>query len=229
MQDNPFASWTPPRLASVEDLEREGREGERRAERFARTLMSEFDRRLPPSHRWASFDSQHLAERCADRAASARGRANIRERLVMITGPAGVGKTTLGVAMLRAAFELWMKNCKAKWATYTDDPPMPRLPSMVHAHRLGSVRIQTAAGNGEAPYVAAAIRAPLVLIDDVGAEKATQMNALPDVVRERALAQRPTWFTTGLTFDQMAQRYDDGIARRLFEGAVEIDVKAGTR
>jgi hypothetical protein len=47
--------------------------------------------------------------------------------------------------------------------------------------------------------------------------------AVPDVILERATYGRPTWITTWMSPDQAAQRYGDGIARRLFEaGRVKV-------
>jgi DNA replication protein DnaC len=92
------------------------------------------------------------------------------------------------------------------------------------AHHLGTARIQQRAGSGEAPIVARAIAAPLLLIDDLGAEAQTQNNAIADVIRDRFDEEKPLWFTTGLTANEVAARYDGGAVRRIFERAMVIQL-----
>jgi hypothetical protein len=57
----------------------------------------------------------------------------------------------------------------------------------------------------------------LLVLDDLGSERNTALNAVPDILAERAYLGRPTWVTTWMTAEQVAQRYGDGIARRLYE------------
>jgi DNA replication protein DnaC len=115
------------------------------------------------------------------------------------------------VAMLRRAAHQW-----TTWGH----------PRFVHATRLGVARIQHPAGHGEADEVREAVTAPLVLLDDLGAERDTANNAVGDVITERHAEGRSTWVTTGLSQGEIVKRYGGGIARRLFEGAAVIDCAA---
>jgi hypothetical protein len=63
------------------------------------------------------------------------------------------------------------------------------------------------------------MRMPLALLDDLGNERDTAMNALPDVVFARHAEERPLWVTTGLSRPQLVARYGAGIVGRLFERA----------
>jgi DNA replication protein DnaC len=78
-------------------------------------------------------------------------------------------------------------------------------------------RAQHGLGQGEPTEVERALSAHLLVLDDLGSERNTATNAVPDVIFERAYAGRPTWVTTWMTAEQVAQRYGDGIARRLWE------------
>ncbi len=164
---------------------------------------AEFDRLLPTHYRWAAFGAPEFAARCADSRAVAGARSD-RTGWVVIMGPPGAGKTSLGVSLLR------------EWTT--EGLGSPRF---VHAYRLGYARIQHRAGDGEAAEVERAM-VGLALLDDVGSERDTANNAVPDVLFERHACERPTILTTGLDASQLATRYGGGIARRILERATVI-------
>lgn len=170
---------------------------ERRRARFAAGV--------PEGYRWALGDAPFLprarvgVEGWVEKAIQAA-----RLRQVVLMGPAGSGKTSLAVRMLRCWY---------------DDPSARGWMLFVGAHALGTARIQHKAGAGEAPLIDSALRASLLVLDDLGAERDTANNAVPDVVFERHAENRPIWVTTGLTREQISARYGAGIARRLFERA----------
>jgi hypothetical protein len=70
------------------------------------------------------------------------------------------------------------------------------------------------------------MRAPLVLLDDIGSERDFPTNPIPDVIFERHAQDLPTWATTGLTRDPLVARYGAGVVARLFERARVIHVGA---
>lgn len=166
---------------------------------------------IPAGMHWATFDDPNLASRVSDKRHIDRARSTANAKRVVLLGPAGAGKTSLGVAMIQEA---------ARLAGPDEYPPGV----FCHAYRLGTCRIQTAAGTGESPLVVQAMRADVLLIDDLGSERQTQNNAVPDVLFERHAEDRSTWITTGLSAKQIAERYGDGIARRVFEHAVIINL-----
>jgi len=166
------------------------------------------ERTIPQAYRWASFDAPELSER-VHAASVAIARSSSAEPRVCLMGVSRAGKTTLGVAMLRA------------WVARTE-----RRATFVHAYRLGVARIQHPAGQGEPDIVETAMRAPLVLIDDLGGERDHAMNAVPDVLFERDAEGRATWVTTGLTREMLVKRYGLGVVARIFERATVIHVGA---
>ena len=170
---------------------------------------------MPKSYRWSSATAPELVDRVTDPRDS-NGRALPVAALIalapqtprmLITGPADAGKTSIACAMLR------------EWSR------MNRMPAtFVHAFRIGMARIQTRAGTGEAEIVEAAMRTPLALIDDVGAENHTANNAMLDVVFERHAEDLPMWLTTGWTSQQIISRYGAGFLRRISERALIVKV-----
>ena len=63
------------------------------------------------------------------------------------------------------------------------------------------------------------MRAPIVLIDDLGKDADINSNPVPSIIAERHAEERVTWVTTELSPDAIANRYGGGIARRIFESA----------
>jgi DNA replication protein DnaC len=171
-------------------------------------VRDELEATIPRDLRWARFNAPELAGRVVGGADPvARSQAAVRCQYVVWMGHAGTGKTSLATAALRA----WSRDAK-------------RAAMFGRAHHLGTARIQQRAGSGEAPIVARAIAAPLLLIDDLGAEAQTQNNAIADVIRDRFDEEKPLWFTTGLTANEVAARYDGGAVRRIFERAMVIQL-----
>lgn len=165
-------------------------------ERRAKALAS-----VPARFRWARLDAPELSERVRLPNPVEAGRKVLAAAGAVFAGPSGSGKTSLAVACMRE---------RLLGALY------------VPAIRLGVARLQSGLGDGEASTVEQAMRADLLLLDDVGQEAKTATNAVRDVVFARHDAELPTWITTGLTSDQLVAAYGDGFLRRILEGAVAL-------
>lgn len=159
---------------------------------------------IPKRYGWANLAAPELVARVKSRDPVADVcRRVLAASRVIFAGPSGAGKTSLAIACLRE---------RAPHGLF------------VSALRLGTVRIQSAAGKGEAVLVEQAIAAPLLLIDEVGGEAKTATNAVRDVIFARHDADLPTWITTGMKGAQLAELYGDGCLRRLTEGAYVVQL-----
>lgn len=57
---------------------------------------------IAPTYQWATFESSDLSLRVRPATAIAEARTAVQDPVVLITGPTGVGKTALAVAMVRS-------------------------------------------------------------------------------------------------------------------------------
>jgi hypothetical protein len=168
--------------------------------------LSALEKTIPELYRWSRFSAPELPERVPAPAIASAQDAWRHDR-VCLTGASRAGKTSLAVAMLR------------RWVHHAGKPA-----AFIHAYRLGVARMLHPAGHGEPEVVDFAMRAPLVLIDDLGGERDFASSALPDILVERHAENRPTWVTTGMTREQLVKRYGQGIVSRVFERATMIRV-----
>jgi DNA replication protein DnaC len=177
------------------ECDRDAREARARAE--AQALAAD---ELPRRYRWAQLGHADLARRV-----KLPGDLTVREvasrvlgaSRVVLSGPSGSGKTSLGVACLRERLP------GAMW---------------VSALALGTTRIRHSAGDGSSKLEAACLRAPLLLIDELGGEQKGANNAVKDVIFGRYDDDLPTWITTGFGSKEIVAMYGDGALRRLTEG-----------
>lgn len=212
------AAWIEE-LARPAFREQEDSEARER-ERLRRVALRSFEQSLPLFYRWARLDSPLLATRVK---LAIPGELPTARSVVFIGSP-GIGKTSLAVAMLRALLERDLDRT----APESDDDAnrIARRYRFAHAHRLGVARLSGLEGAAE---LQAAIRAPVLVLDNLGAEAAIPSNAIPELIIERHAEQRETWFTTESEPRAIAERYGGGIARRVFEGALCLTVKTEKR
>jgi hypothetical protein len=177
------------------------------ADERRRRAMDTLQDTIPNLYTWARFKDPKLVERVGDAAEWASANAVWRRPRLIFMGVSRAGKTSLAVACLRR----WVRESG-------------RAAGFFHAFQLGTARIQHPAGRGEAELVAQAMKFPLALLDDVGSERDSAGNALPDVIFARNADDLPLWVTTGLTRRQLGVRYGTGIVGRLFERSMVIPV-----
>lgn len=180
-----------------------------------REAMRVFESSLPTLYRWARLDHPLMAKRVK----LAIPRDLPTARSVVFLGAPGFGKTSLAVALMRAMFERELAQ-----STLESDDQGERIACRFrfeHAHRVGVTRLSGLEGASE---LQAAIRAPLLLLDDLGAEPPIPSNAVPEVIAERHAEERVTWITTGFAPKEIAERYGGGIARRVMENSAVLGI-----
>ena len=151
--------------------------------------------RVPPRFAWARFDAPEFAERVPSSEARRRGKLVASNRAsATLIGDGGTGKTSLAVAMLMHAERRGRR--------------------FIAARMLGRARALYGLGKGEPPLVDLAVRASILVLDDLGAEQAWEQSAIPDVIASRYDAMLPTWITTGLSLAELDSRYGQGLFRR---------------
>lgn len=159
---------------------------------------------IPREHAWARWGVAELAQR-TDRGAWPALRRALEggPKTVLLTGHAGAGKTTLATAAYRQLLEagghrtgLWL--------------PVARLvAAATRESRLGE----------EPRVLGQARRCSVLLLDDLGAEPRGDLSraTVDDVVSGRHREQRWTIVTSGLSAEQLTERYGAGVTRRLTE------------
>lgn len=134
------------------------------------------------------------------------------ESTIVWTGLSGSGKSSLACAAIRGRAE---READSEWARGRF--------MFLRASELAVASKHQSLGEGTPELVRSAIDADLVVIDELGSEpRSPHWQDVEDVVFARYERALPTWFTTWTTLDDIASRYGDGFARRVF-GQVNID------
>lgn len=128
---------------------------------------------------------------------------------VVLIGAPGAGKTVAACALLR------------HWSRKTG------MPGFATAMDLARAAAEHPLGHGQAPAVTAAIRASVLVLDDLGQEAAAYRGDVEYVIAARHNDGKPTIVTTFLDGEGIEARYGGGIARRVYERATVIAPNAG--
>src|SRR5579883_893076 len=164
---------------------------------------------VPPRYRALRFDGAELAARVKDPGAIERVRRALAEGVdrVLLLGPAGAGKTSIAAAALAAA---------------TYDRTADGL--FIAAHDLAPARANAPLGR-EPELVATARTVGVLVLDELHGEAHVPTSPVAEVVHARHAAMLTTIVTTGQPLEALAQRYGDGLVRRLVEDAEVIDLQ----
>lgn len=179
--------------------------------RRRRDALNALERSLPSVYRWARFEHPDFRRPPSSSGLPARPPSAAR---VVFFGPAGAGKTTLAVALLRALVE--SKIARHAFASDDDVDAVTRQYRFASAHRLAVTRLPAHADPIE---ISLAMRARVVLLDDLGSDSAIDSSPIQNIIAERHAEERVTWITTGLSPAEIAKRYGGGTARRVLQGA----------
>jgi DNA replication protein DnaC len=191
---------------------------ERRGRRLAALRVARSS--IPPAFR--DLDEQEVRSRTSlspDIMIQAQ-QAMSRSRLVLV-GRSGFGKTTLACWLLGRVIEAGVDGGQEAFdhgrrARFVDAPSLCRA---VRDHPFG---------HGRAPLVTQAVRASVLVLDDVGQELEMRLadNPVVEVVRELHAAGGQTWVTTFLVPEAFEEAYGSGTARRVFDRAAVIALGA---
>ncbi len=161
---------------------------------------------VPPAYADAHLDAPWLRQLVGPAALERARDAMSALRVAIVGTRSRIGKTSLAVAMFRAA----VREPRFAGARY------------VSAYALAKARSGARLGDGEASLIELALAAPLLVVDEVGGEDARYGSAVAEVIYERHAWHRATWITTAATSQALAQRYGEGIDRRIVDGAIVI-------
>lgn len=195
-----------------------GEAGRHRAELLARARES-----IPAKFRGVRFASPEFSKRvkASDLAiASAKAAPTGKRAVVTIIGAAGAGKTTLACAMLSDVIEAAADlKCdanvlgRARFARFADAVDLSQARQ---EHRLGA---------DAPPTVLMAKNASVLVVDEFGRDD-RRVADVAKVIHDREAASRLTIVTTWMDQRAIADAYDGGVARRLFEKATVIRLGA---
>lgn len=192
----------------------EAREAAERRRRIEDAVVKD----VPERYKWATFEAlaalpaDERARRVKDPTGIQRAIAASGSTRVVLSGPAGSGKTLLAMCLVR----VWAKQ-------------KGRSIAVVDGYELASARARASLGE-EAPAVVRALRAGMLVLDDLGAKVGNpQFDATSDVIHDRHKSEMMTVVTTGFSVVDLKAKYGDGIARRLFEDAAHIELRPTRR
>jgi Mrp family chromosome partitioning ATPase len=171
---------------------------------------------LPITYQWTRLDHPLLGSRVKLERLPTKPPS---DRRVVFFGDAGVGKTSLAVALLRALAESTIAT-----TSFDRDEDVRAIVRRFHfasAHRLGTAGV---AVHGDPDSIRTAMRARVLLLDDLGSERSIPSNPIPDIIAERHSEDRTTWITTGLSAKEIVNRYGGGVARRVLENALLVGI-----
>ena len=175
-----------------------------------RESLRAFEKHIPPRFRWSRIDHPKFRERVSLPTIPLQPPEAMS---VLLFGPSKAGKTTLAVALLRTLLE-----AKVAAHAFTSDEDIDVVAlhcRFVPARRLGFA----ATVPGDPLEIRRAMRAPVLLLDDLGRDADIKSNPVPAIIAERHDEELPTWITTELTPPEILNRYGGGVARRICESA----------
>lgn len=150
---------------------------------------------------------------------------------LVLVGPWGTGKTRLGASIIAARVERWLEAYPSEVIRVDDEGMVTRPP---FASRFESVpqlldAIRRSYEYDDEPDPLERLRtAPLLILDDLGREKATDwvLERLYVLIDDRYGQHRPTVVTTNYSLDELARRDYGAMVSRLTEDGTVVRITA---
>jgi DNA replication protein DnaC len=141
-----------------------------------------------------------------------------------LLGPSGLGKTTALAAMAHRLIDVAVANTLGTpGALESRELLNARRMAWLTGQKLVTARRFHPLGEGEAPLVAGAMAASLLLLDELGAESREPDPIVFEVIDTRYATGLPTIVTSGLPSEQFIARYGDALWRRLTERGTKVE------
>ncbi|MGH3427822.1 MAG: ATP-binding protein [Mycobacteriales bacterium] len=174
---------------------------------------------VPKALSWVSFDEPDLGDWVTDDHAIERARASVGAPLVTLVGPAGAGKTTLALCVLHE----FVQRGSRKGAKFHDRRMAANM-LFTTAIDLVHARAEHPLGEREPPLVTRAERASVLVLDELGAVNDPHQTVF-SILHHRHANEAPTIVTTWMSALEVTRAYGGGIARRLWQDGVVIEVR----
>jgi DNA replication protein DnaC len=175
-------------------------------------------------HNWRETPGTRKALQVAKRVAE-------RPTNVIFVGPWGCGKTRLSASIMASRVEAWMRAYPKEIIEVSDEGMVTRPPFASRfvgvPELLDSIR-RSYEYDDEVDPLRALRRAPLLILDDLGREKATDwvLERLYVLIDDRYGNHRPTIVTTNYSLDELARRDYGAMVSRLTEDGSVVKISA---
>ena len=170
---------------------------------------------IPPRYQWAAYKHGSLVIRVCGGGDVIRSSHEVLDsgQWMCLWGVTGTGKTSLACAMLREVIE------KGQGPNATrQERTRAALARYVEAQPLARARAALGLGRGDPAIVEEAMRASLLVIDELGSE--CDALTIREVIHARRARDLQTIITTNLSPDQIRAEYTDQTASRIMSGRV---------
>lgn len=158
---------------------------------------------LPPLYAWARLDAPELGERVRSKSAIDLATDAVTAVRAVLMGPVNAGKTSLAVAIGRAAMEARDVN-----GMFLD----ARAFETAHVDQRG---------RADRDFVMRAIDVPVLVVDEMGAE-GDAAHAVAGIIHQRHAKHLQTVVSLALSIEAIREQYAGGIVKRMLTGAVRI-------
>jgi len=177
---------------------------------------------IPPRYRGRTLGSFAFDVETAARRAAFAKEALLRGDSVFLTGSPGSGKTHLAVGLMREWCAEFLAETGGGRVYHSKGAPL-FVPAV---ELLGSIKRAWDEGGSEHEVMERYNRAPLLVMDDLGAEKASDWSrqVFYRLIDRRYRDRTQVVITSNLDMNSLMKTLDDRIASRLCEMGITLDM-----